>query len=209
MNKRMTLMKAVLGTAVLALAPLAAHADALAALKGFVADVKSGTAQFTQTVTSPDGKKTKTSSGTFDFQRPDRFRFAYTKPFQQTIVGDGQKVWIYDPDLNQASSRKMDKALGATPAALLAGTNLDRDFTLKALPSDNGVDWVQALPKQADGGLQSLKIGFRGKELDAIDVVDGFGQHSRLQFSSVNTNVPMPADRFKFTLPSGADLVEQ
>ncbi len=193
----------------LALAGPLAHADALSALKSFVSEVKSGTAEFSQTVSSPDGKKKKTSSGTFDFQRPNQFRFAYLKPFQQTIVGDGQKVWIYDPDLNQASSRKMDKALGATPAALLAGTNLDRDFTLKALPSEGGVDWVQAIPKQSDGGLQSLKIGFRGKELDAIDVIDGFGQRSLLQFSAVNTNVPIAADKFKFVLPSGADLIEQ
>ncbi|WP_198937907.1 outer membrane lipoprotein chaperone LolA [Pelomonas sp. KK5] len=189
-----------------------AHADALSALKAFVTEVKSGTAEFSQTVSSPDGKKKKTSSGTFDFQRPNQFRFAYLKPFQQTIVGDGQKVWIYDPDLNQASSRKMDKALGATPAALLAGGNLDRDFTLKALPSENGVDWVQAIPKQNQsegGGVQSLKIGFRGKELEAIDVIDGFGQRSVLQFSAVNTNVPIAADKFKFVLPTGADLVEQ
>ncbi|MDY0746124.1 outer membrane lipoprotein chaperone LolA [Paucibacter sp. R3-3] len=209
MKKPKMTLKPMLVATLLVASPFLAHADALQALKGFVAEVKSGTAQFTQTVSSPDGKKKKTSSGTFDFQRPDQFRFVYTKPFQQTIVGDGQKVWIYDPDLNQASSRKMDKALGATPAALLAGTNLDRDFTLKALPSENGVDWVQATPKQADGGLQSLKIGFRGKELDAIDVVDGFGQRSLLQFSSVNTNVPMPADKFRFVLPSGADLIEQ
>ena len=186
-----------------------AHADALQALKSFVTDVKSGTAQFSQTVSSPDGKKKKTSSGTFDFQRPNQFRFVYTKPFEQLIVGDGQKVWIFDPDLNQASSRKMDKALGATPAALLAGTNLERDFTLKALPSEAGVDWVQAMPKQSDGGLQSLKIGFHGPELAAIDVVDGFGQRSLLQFTSVNTNVPIAADRFRFVLPSGADLIEQ
>ena len=209
MKKTTMTLKPMLVAALLAASPFLARADALQALKGFVAEVKSGTAQFTQTVSSPDGKKKKSSSGTFDFQRPDQFRFVYTKPFQQTIVGDGQKVWIYDPDLNQASSRKMDKALGATPAALLAGTNLDRDFTLKALPSENGVDWVQATPKQSDGGLQSLKIGFRGKELDAIDVVDGFGQRSLLQFSAVNTNVPMVADKFRFVLPSGADLIEQ
>ena len=199
----------VLGAALcLGLSSLA-HADALQALRAFVSEVKSGTAQFSQTVSSPDGKKKKTSSGTFDFQRPNQFRFVYTKPFEQLIVGDGQKVWIFDPDLNQASSRKMDKALGATPAALLAGTNLERDFVLKLLPSEGGIDWVQAAPKQADGGLQSLKIGFRGPELAAIDVIDGFGQRSLLQFTAVNTNVPISADRFKFVLPSGADLIEQ
>ncbi len=168
-----------------------------------------GSAQFSQTVSSPDGKRKKSSSGSFEFQRPNQFRFAYSKPFEQTIVGDGQKVWIFDPDLNQASSRKMDSALGATPAALLAGNSLERDFVLKALPAEAGLDWVQATPRQADSALQNLKIGFKGRELAAIDVVDGFGQRSLLQFSAVATNIALPAERFRFVLPAGADLIEQ
>jgi len=186
-----------------------AQADAVDALKAFVSDVKSGSAQFSQTVSSPDGKRKKTSSGSFEFQRPNQFRFSYNKPFEQTIVGDGQKVWIFDPDLNQASSRKMGAALGATPAALLAGNSLERDFSLKALPSEAGIDWVQATPRQADGALQSLKIGFKGRELAAIDVIDGFGQRSLLQFSAVATHASLPAERFRFVLPAGADLIEQ
>lgn len=186
-----------------------AHADAVDALRSFASEVKSGKANFTQTVTSPDGKRKKTSSGSFEFQRPNQFRFAYAKPFEQVIVADGQKVWIYDADLNQASSRKLADALGATPAALLAGTNIERDFTLKALPADGGLDWVQALPKQAESTIQSLKLGFKGKELAAMEIVDGFGQRSRLDFSTVQTNVPVPAERFQFKLPAGADLIEQ
>jgi len=187
----------------------AAHADAVEALRSFASEVKSGTANFTQTVTSPDGKLKKVSSGTFEFQRPNRFRFAYAKPFEQVIVADGQKVWIFDADLNQASSRKLADALGATPAALLAGTNIERDFTLKALPADGGLDWVQALPKQAESTIQSLKLGFKGKELAAMDIVDGFGQRSRLEFSAVQANVAVAAERFQFKLPAGADLIEQ
>lgn len=202
------LLKSMVIAALLGGAGLA-RADAVSALKDFVREAKTGRANFSQTVSSPDGKRNKTSSGSFEFQRPNQFRFAYAKPFEQLIVGDGQKVWIFDPDLNQASSRKMDKALGATPAALLAGTDLERDFTLKAQPSAEGVDWVQATPRQADGGLQSLKIGFKGKELAAIEVVDGFGQRSLLQFSAVSTNTAIAADRFRFVLPAGADLIEQ
>lgn len=187
----------------------AAHADAVDALREFGREVKSGKANFTQTVTSPDGKRKKVSSGSFEFQRPNQFRFAYAKPFEQVIVADGQKVWIFDADLNQASSRKLADALGATPASLLAGTNLERDFTLKAQPSDGGMDWVQALPKQAESTIQSLKLGFKGKELAAMEIVDGFGQRSRLDFSAVQANVPVPADRFQFKLPAGADLIEQ
>jgi outer membrane lipoprotein carrier protein len=182
-----------------------AQADAVDTLKAFVADIKSGRTNFTQTVTSPDGKRTKTSSGSFEFQRPDRFRFVYSKPFEQLIVGDGAKVWLFDPDLNQASSRKMDKALGATPAALLAGNNLERDFLLKA----EGADVVLATPKQADGTLQSLRIRFKGKELSAVEIVDGFGQKSLLQFEGITANVAIPAERFRFQLPAGADLIEQ
>src|SRR5438034_5666966 len=125
-------MKSLIAAMVLVGTSLCAHADAVDTLKEFVRDVKSGRAQFTQTVTSPDGVKKKTSTGSFEFSRPNRFRFAYAKPFEQTIVGDGQKVWIYDADLNQASSRKIGAALGATPAALLAGGSLDSDFELAA-----------------------------------------------------------------------------
>lgn len=186
-----------------------ARADAVQTLKDFGREVKSGKAEFTQTVSSPDGQRKKSSSGSFEFQRPNQFRFAYTKPFEQLIVGDGQKVWIYDPDLKQASARRMSAALGATPAALLAGANLEKDFELKALPAAQGLDWVQAQPRQADAGLQSLKVGFKGRELAAIEVVDGFGQRSLLQFSAVQTNAPVAAERFRFVLPPGADLIEQ
>lgn len=186
-----------------------AHADAVDALRDFGRDVKSGKANFTQTVTSPDGKRKKVSSGSFEFQRPNRFRFAYVKPFEQTIVADGSKVWIYDADLNQASSRKLADALGATPAALLAGTDLERDFTLKSAATEGGLDWVQAVPKQAESTIQSLKLGFKGKVLAAMEIVDGFGQRSRLDFSAVQANVALAAERFQFKLPAGADLIEQ
>lgn len=186
-----------------------AHADAVDALREFARDVKSGKANFTQTVTAPDGKRKKTSSGTFEFQRPNRFRFAYAKPFEQVIVADGSKVWIYDTDLNQASSRKLGEALGATPAALLAGANLEKDFALKALPNEGGLEWVQAVARQADSTLQSIKLGFKLKELAALEIVDGFGQRSRLDFSAVQSNLSLPAERFQFKLPAGADLIEQ
>ena len=203
------MMKRLLVTVGLLLAGAAVHADAVDALRDFAREVRSGKANFTQTVTSPDGKRKKVSSGHFEFERPNRFRFAYAKPFEQVIVADGQKVWIYDADLNQASSRKLADALGATPAALLAGANIERDFTLKALPAEGGLDWVQAVSRQAESTIQSLKLGFRAKELAAMEIVDGFGQRSRLDFSAVQANAAVPADRFQFKLPAGADLIEQ
>ena len=188
----------------------AAHADAVDTLRAFVRDVKTGQAQFTQTVTSPDGAKKKTSSGTFEFARPNRFRFAYAKPYVQTIVADGQKVWIHDADLNQVSSRKIDQALGTTPAALLTGASLDQDFELSAQPAKDGIEWAQALPKAKDGAaFQSLRVGFKGKALAAIEIVDSFGQRSRLDFTQVAANPTLPADAFTFTVPKGADVIQQ
>ena len=203
------MIKPLFTALVLAVASVAAHADAVDTLKDFVANVKTGHAVFTQVVTSPDGAKKKTSSGTFDFSRPNHFRFAYAKPFEQLIVADGQKVWIFDTDLNQVSSRKFSQALGATPAALLAGGSLDKDFTVSALPSQGGLDWAQAIPKAKDGAFQSVRIGFKGKDLSALEIVDSFGQRSLLQFTQLATNQPMAPEMFKFTVPAGADLIEQ
>ena len=190
-------------------ATLAVAADPVDTLRGFVRDVKSGHAAFTQTVTSPDGAKKKTSSGTFDFLRPNRFRFAYAKPFEQTIVGDGEKVWIHDADLNQVSSRKLGDALGATPAALLAGGSIERDFDLASLPPRDGLEWAEAKPKAKEGAFQSVRVGFRGNELAALEIIDSFGQKSLLQFSGFATNAPVNAGAFSFKVPPGADLIEQ
>ena len=195
----------------LCVAVASARADAVDALRDFARDAKNGRATFTQLVTSPDGAKKKTSSGSFEFARPNRFRFAYTKPFEQVIVGDGAKVWIYDADLQQASVRPMDKALGATPAALLAGTSLEKDFELRALPSAQGLDWVQATPRTKDesANLQSLRIGFKGKLLAAIELVDGFGQRSLLSFNELATNVTQAPETFRFVPPKGVEVLTQ
>ncbi len=202
-------MKKFLALAALAAASVAAHADAVDTLKAFVREVKSGTAAFTQTVTSPDGAKTKASSGTFQFERPNRFRFAYTKPFEQTIVADGRKVWIHDADLNQVSSRRIAQALGATPAAILAGGDVERDFELSDLPEKDGVAWAEARPRAKEGAFQSVRVGFRGRTLSAIEIVDAFGQRSLLQFSQWVPNASVPPETFRFTPPAGADVIEQ
>ena len=202
-------MKRILAGALLALIAATARADAVDTLKDFIRDVKTGRAQFTQTVTSPDGAKKKWSSGSFEFARPNRFRFAYAKPFEQLIVADGQKVWIYDADLNQASSRKFSATLGATPAALLAGGSLDKDFTLAPLPPKDGLDWVQATPKQKDGAFKSVRVGFRGKDLAAVEILDAFDQRSLLSFTQFAPGVALPDETFRFTPPAGADVIEQ
>jgi outer membrane lipoprotein carrier protein len=188
-----------------------AHADAVDALREFSRDAKTGRAVFTQVVTSPDGAKKKTSSGSFEFARPNRFRFAYTKPYEQTIVGDGQKLWLHDPDLQQVTVRAMDKALGATPAALLAGGQIERDFDLKALPSALGLDWVQAQPKTKDEnmGYTSLRVGFKGKALAALELTDSFGQKSTISFADLVLNTPANEQALKFIPPAGTDVLTQ
>lgn len=203
---RRTLMVWTLGLMVL---HNVAHADAVDALRSFVREVKAGRAQFSQTVSSPDGVKKKTSSGRFEFQRPNRFRFTYTQPYPQTIVSDGQKVWFHDPDLNQVTVRRLGEALGSTPAALLAGQSMDKDFELHALPDHDGLAWVQATPKVRDGTIQWLKAGFKGPQLQALEIADSFGQRSMLRFSNLTQEASLPAELFRFVPPAGADVSEQ
>ena len=196
----LTVLMGVLGSA---------HADGVLKLRQFVTNVNTAQASFTQTVTSPDGKKVRKSSGTLEFERPNRFRFAYQKPVEQVIVGDGKQVWLYDADLNQVTVRPMGQAVGATPAALLAGGSLDRDFILKAVPAAGLIEWVEAVPRQKDGQFQSVKVGFQGSTLVALQVLDSFGQTSRLDFARFDTKVTLSPSRFVFTPPAGADVLQQ
>ncbi len=190
-------------------AAAAASAGAADQLREFVREVKSGQASFTQTVTSSDGARRKVSSGQFQFQRPNRFRLAYTQPFEQLIVADGRKVWIYDADLNQASSRPLARAIGATPAALLAGSSVDADFVLADEAAQDGLEWARATPRAKDGPFQSMRVGFRGRELAAVEITDAFGQRSLLQFGPFAVNATIAPERFRFVAPAGADVIEQ
>ena len=194
--------------AALSLACASAYATATDELRDFVRNVKSGKSTFTQTVASPNGKQ-KVSNGSFAFERPNRFRFVYEKPYAQTVVGDGTKVWIYDPDLNQASSRRTGDALANTPAALIVSNDIDKVFTLADLPSKDGIDWVLATPKQAEGTVRSLKVGFRNHALAQLEIDDSFGQRSLIVFNAFEANAKLPSDAFVFVPPKGADVAEQ
>ena len=194
--------------AALSLACASAFAGATDELRGFVRTVKSGRSTFTQTVTAPSGKQ-KVSNGSFEFERPNRFRFVYEKPYAQTVVGDGTKVWIYDPDLNQASSRKTGDALANTPAALIVSNDIDKVFALADQPSKDGIDWVLATPKQAEGTVRALKVGFRNHALAQLEIDDSFGQKSMIVFNGFEANAKLPADAFVFVPPKGADVAEQ
>lgn len=214
MNRSFRLLAVAL---VLGTASWAANAAGMASLEAFVKNVKSGRAQFTQTVTPParDGApaRAKTSSGTFEFQRPGRFRFDYSKPFAQTIVADGTTLSLYDADLNQVTTRAQAQALGSTPAAIIASAAdlraLQADFTLQEQPARDGLEWVKATPKSNDTQLQSVQIGFQGESLAALEILDAFGQRSVLRFSQVTLNPALPAQTFQFKAPAGADVIRQ
>lgn len=202
---------------VLAALTLPVRADGLARLQDFIRNARSGRAEFTQVVTSPpkEGQtaRRKTSSGTFEFERPGRFRFVYRKPFEQTLVADGRTLWMYDPDLNQVTARDQAKVLGSTPAALIAAAPslaaLEKDFELRNAPAADGLEWVAATPKTRDGQLQSVKVGFDGDTLAALEILDSFGQRSLLTFSRFELNPRLGADTFRFTPPAGADVLRQ
>src|SRR5450830_711671 len=149
-----------------------AGAGGLNSLETFIKTVKTGRADFTQVVTAPakdaQAPRVKTSSGIFEFSRPNRFRFIYQKPFEQSIVADGQTLWLYDVDLNQVTARKQSLVLGSTPAALIASASdlhaLQADFTLANAPDKDGLQWVAATPKSKDGQLQSVRVAFRASD---------------------------------------------
>jgi outer membrane lipoprotein carrier protein len=209
-------MKKTILSLALSVVAYAAQAGGIESLENFMKTARSGRADFTQVVTSPgkDGQvRTKTSTGTFEFSRPNRFRFAYTKPFQQTIVADGKTLWMHDVELNQVTSRSQEKVLGATPAALIAASpdlgSLRKDFDLQALPDRDGLQWVQATPKVKEGQLNNVKVGFRGNDLAALDITDGFGQRSVITFNRMELNADVPAATFAFKPPLNADLVKQ
>lgn len=196
-------------------------ATGLNSLEIFVKTVKTGRADFTQVVTEPakEGQtpRVKTSSGTFEFSRPNRFKFLYKKPFEESIVADGQTLWLYDVDLNQVTARKQAQVLGSTPAALIASAPdlraLKADFVLAEVPDKDGLQWVAATPKGKDGQLQSVRVGFRTGdktiELAALEILDSFGQRSLLSFSHFAVNPVLPDAGFQFKPPPGVDVIRQ
>ena len=197
-----------------------AHADSLDSLAQFLKQTRSLRADFVQVVTAPakEGRpaKPKTASGSFAFVRPTVFRFDYDKPHVQNIVADGQRLWLFDADLNQVTVRSQAEALGSSPATLIASANdlatLSKAFDLQAQGVEQGLDWVQAIPKQKEGSLQKVRIGLR---LDAgqvllsqLEIIDAFGTRSHLRFERVEVNPShLGLAQFSFVPPKGADVV--
>jgi chaperone LolA len=189
--------------------PFNAHAGAIEKLKTYIAATHSAQANFTQEVLDQSGKRIQGASGVMQFQRPGKFRWVYQKPYEQIIVGDGVKFWLYDMDLNQVTVKKLDAALGSNPAALLSGSNeIERGFVLQEDGNQDGLDWLQATAKGSDSSFDKIRMGFNAQaELVAMELNDAFGHKTVLRFSGMQHNPKFSAQQFRFVPPKGADVL--
>lgn len=171
-------------------------------------EVKSLRADFEQTVTDAKGKVIQEAKGTFALQRPGKFRWDYRAPYQQIIVADGRKIWVYDTDLEQVTVKPLDAALGGTPAQLLSGTRpLEQDFVITGLPPRDGLEWVELVSKAKEKEFERVRLGFDQRDLRMMEIADSFGQSTRLKFSNLQRNPAIDAKTFVFVPPKGVDVV--
>ncbi len=180
------------------------------ALKGFHTQTTTAKGRVAQMVLDKNLKMLQQSTGTMQVSRPGKFRWEYDKPYEQTIVGDGSKLWVYDKDLNQVTERKLDRALGASPAALLAGSNeIDKSYTLNNMGNQEGLDWLEAIPKTKDTAFERIRLGFGKSGLDAMELRDQFGQVTVIRFTDIERNAKLAPDAFTFVIPKGADVIRE
>lgn len=192
----------------LLLVPSLSTAASVDALKSLLNQTTTAKARFAQVVMDKNNKTLQQATGTMEFSRPGRFRWEYNKPYEQSIVGDGTRLWIYDKDLNQVTVRKLDRALGASPAALLAGSNeIDKSYTLKGAGENGGLDWLEAIPKTQDTAFERIRLGFGKTGLEAMELKDQFGQTTVIKFSDLERNVKIAPEAFRFTPPKGAAVI--
>jgi outer membrane lipoprotein carrier protein len=194
---------------VAALGAASAFAGGLDDFLAFNSATKTATARFEQQVFDRAGKVVESAAGTFTFARPGKFRWTYDKPHKQVLVGDGTRLWIHDPDLNQVTVKRMEGAISSTPAALLAGRDdITTLFTLKDAGAADGLAWVEALPKAQDTGFERVRLGLKGKSLAAMELHDQLGGRTLLRFVDLKANAPVTPQSFTFTPPAGADVIE-
>lgn len=200
-----TLCAALALPGLLAVSP--AFAGGVEKLKSFLESTHTLRADFSQTVTTRSGRKPQVTTGQLLLSRPGKFRWEQQKPYPQLLVGDGEKIWLYDPELKQVTVKKFTQALSGTPAALLAGdNNVEKRFTLTEQGERDGLAWVEAVPKQTDGGFERIRLGFGGDTLRAMELTDSFGQTTSLTFPKLERNPSLPPATFRFTPPAGADV---
>ncbi len=185
-----------------------AHAGGVDRLKAFIAGAKTAEADFSQTVSDKNGRVTQQASGRMAFARPGKFRWDYSKPYEQVIVGDGVKLWLYDADLEQVTVKTLGDVIAGTPAALLAGDNaIEKYFVLKNAGEADGLEWLEATPKNKDTSFERIRMGFKGDTLVQMELFDFFGQRTTLKLSRMVRNPAIPSSRFTFTPPKGADII--
>ena len=186
-----------------------ASQDGLTQLQQFVSKTQSAQGTFEQSASATPGRRAQDSSGTFAFERPSKFRWTYEKPYKQVLVADGKRLWTYDPELNQVAVKKIDTALGSTPAAILAGSGtLEKHFTLSEEGESEGLSWVGAVPKNKDSGFESLRLGLAQGQLRRMEMKDSFGQTSSIIFNQIQANTKIELTKFQFSPPPGADVLE-
>ena len=203
-----TLLSLSLLVSIPALTVAALERPATDSLRHFFTNVRSFTARFNQVVLDEGLNVIQETNGTLSLERPNKFRWDYDAPFKQVIVADGQKIWIYDAELQQVTVRELRGGLADTPAVLLAGKGRIEDtFTLKNLGTQGKLQWVQLLPKRKDGGFEAIRIGFENGHMRTLEMVDGFGQTTRVTLSQQKENPALDAGRFQFKPPKGVDVV--
>jgi outer membrane lipoprotein carrier protein len=189
---------------------LALGASTVDELKTLLRETTTARANFAQIVLDANLKALQQATGTMQFSRPGKFRWEYDKPYEQVIVGDGTRVWLYDKDLNQVTVRRFDRAIGSSPAALLAGSNeIEKDYTLKGLPGRDGLDWLEAVPRTPDMAFERIKLGFGKTGLEAMELRDQFGQITVIKFSTIERNAKLAPELFRFTPPKGVDVISE
>jgi len=190
------------------LVPACAFASGVERFQSYLRGTQTARADFEQQVFDRERKLVQESKGSFSFLRPGRFRWIYAQPYPQLIVGDGTRVWIHDVDLNQVTVRAMAKALGSTPAALLAGAaDVERAFELSDAGSRDGLEWLEAKPREREAGFERIRLGMGTLGVQAMELTDHFGQTTVLRFSNVVRNPRLDPASFRFVPPKGADVL--
>jgi len=196
--------------ALAACVPLGAAAGAVDDFLAFTASSRTATARFEQQVLDRSGRQVDRSTGSFAFQRPGKFRWAYDKPVASLIVADGTSLWIHDEDLNQVTVRPIDRALSATPAALLAGqADVTAVFTLREAGASDGLRWLEAVPKERDTGFERVRIGMKGGVPAAMELHDSLGGRTVLRFPEFRPGARLDDSLFRFSPPRGADVLDE
>ncbi|MCG6954098.1 MAG: outer membrane lipoprotein chaperone LolA [Betaproteobacteria bacterium] len=190
------------------LVAVSAQASSLERFERYLRTTHSARADFEQQVFDARQALIQTATGHFAFERPGRFRWVYVTPMRQLIVGDGARVWIYDEDLAQVTVRRLASALGSTPAALISGsTDVMQAFVFSELGLRDSLEWLEAKPRDAESGFDRIRLGMSAVGVEAMELVDHFGQTTRLRFSNVERNPVLDPGRFRFTPPPGTDVL--